>query len=123
MAEEASREPAAFLLVELAPAEETVTETPAPAPEEPEAPGVEAVAVPVVMMGAVGVAVALGARGEPAGGLQADPSAMVYTPGTTFQQPFVEMPIRYVTKNGEREIYCINFDCLFGRILKETKEG
>lgn len=54
-----------------------MTETPAPALEEPEAPGMEAVAVPVVIMGPVGVAVALGARGEPAGGLQADPSAMV----------------------------------------------
>lgn len=26
------------------------------------------------------------------GGLQALPSAMVYSPGMTFQQPFVEMP-------------------------------
>lgn len=78
VAEEASREPAAFLLVGLAPAE-AVTEAPAPAPalEEPEAPGIEAVAVPVVMMGPVGVAVELGASGEPAGGLQADPSAIV----------------------------------------------
>lgn len=29
-----------------------------------------------------------------AGGLQAVPSAMVYRPGTTFQQPLVEMPKR-----------------------------
>lgn len=43
-----------------------------------------------------------------AGGLQADPSAMVYRPGTTFQQPLVEIPER---EKGKKEIIKVSFMC------------
>lgn len=69
---------------------------PAPVETEP-VPEVEIrVALEVGTPEVVGVGVVM-----LAGGLQADPSAMVYRPGTTFQQPLVEMPER---EEGRKEI-------------------